>query len=182
MDDGFRPLPPAFAVSMPPTLESEVPAPRRRWPWALLAVLGLGLALLQTAIWAFDEAALDPRWRPYYARACGWVGCSLPELRDPAAIRSRRLSVRPHPQHADALLLEAMIENQAAFPQPYPAIELQFADIQGRPLAARRFRPDEYLGGEVEVGSLMPVGQPVRIAVAMQSPGEQAVNYQIAFW
>lgn len=179
---GLRLPPSAFAASIPPTLESEVAAPRRRWPWALLAVLGLGLALLQIAIWNFDEAALDPRWRPYYAAACGWIGCTLPELRDPASIRSRRLSVRPHPERADALLLEAMIENQADFAQPYPAIELQFADIRGRPLAARRFRPDEYLRGEVAVGSLMPVGQPVRIAVAMESPGEEAVNYQIAFW
>lgn len=178
----FLPLPQAFELSIPPTLESEVAAPRRRWPWALLALLGLGLALLQTAIWTFDDAALDPRWRPYYATACGWIGCSLPELRDPASIRSRRLSIRPHPERADALLLEAMIENQADFAQPYPAIELQFANIRGRPLAARRFRPDEYLRGEVAVGSLMPVGQPVRIAVAMESPGEQAVNYQIAFW
>jgi len=32
------------------------------------------------------------------------------------------------------------------------------------------------------VGSLMPVGQPVRITVGMESPGEEAVNYQIAFW
>ena len=181
-DNDFPALPAAFELAIPPTLESEIAAPRRRWPWALVAVLGLVLAGLQTVIWTFDEAALDPRWRPYYATACGWIGCSLPELRDPASIRSRRLSIRPHPERAGALLLEAMIENQADFAQPYPAIELQFADIRGRPLAARRFRPDEYLRGEVSVGSLMPVGQPVRIAVAMESPGEQAVNYQIAFW
>lgn len=181
-DHDFRPLPPAFELSIPPMLESEVAAPRRRWPWALLAILGLGLALLQTVIWTVDEGALDPRWRPYYVTVCGWIGCSLPELRDPASIRSQRLSVRPHPERADALLLEALIENRAGFAQPYPAIELQFSDIRGRPLAARRFRPDEYLRGEVAVGSLMPVGQPVRIAMAMESPGQQAVNYQIAFW
>ncbi len=178
----LRPPPPDFELSIPPTLNAEVAAPRRRWPWVMVAVGGVMLAMVQTAVWTFDEAAFDPRWRPYYATACSWLGCSLPELRDPRLIRSQRLSIRPHPQRANALLLEAVIENQAGFDQPYPAIELQFADIRGQPLAARRFRPEEYLRGEVSVGSLMPVGQPVRIALAIESPGEAAVNYQMAFW
>lgn len=177
----FPTPPPVFELD-PPTLAAPAPMRRRRWPWAIIAVAGLLLAVVQTLFWTFEEVAVDPRWRPYYATACGWIGCSLPELRHPASIRSRRLSIRPHPDHADALLLEALIENQADFAQPYPAIELQFADVRGQPLAVRRFRPDEYLRGEVAVGSLMPVGQPVRIAMALDSPGEEAVNYQISFW
>ncbi|MCC5888335.1 MAG: zinc-ribbon and DUF3426 domain-containing protein [Gammaproteobacteria bacterium] len=177
----FHP-PPAFELPLTPILQAQVAVPRRRWPWVLIAVGGLLLAAVQMVFWTFDDGALDPRWRPYYATACAWIGCSLPELRDPASIRSLRLSIRPHPERANALLLEAMIENQAEFAQPYPAIELQFADIRGQPLAARRFRPDEYLRGEVPVGSLMPVGQSVRIALAMESPGDEAVNYQIRFW
>lgn len=177
-----RTAPMAFDLPVPPTLEVASATPRRRWPWLLTALLGLLLAGVQIAYWRFDEHALDPRWRPYYAATCDWIGCTLPELREPESIRSRRLSIRPHPERADALLLEAVIENQADFPQPYPAIELQFADIRGRPLAARRFLPEEYLRGEVAPGSPMPVGRPVRIALAIESPGEEAVNYQMAFW
>lgn len=174
--------PPTFDLPLPPTLDTQVATPRRRWPWLLVGVGGLLLAVVQLFIWTFDEAAVDPRWRGHYATVCAWIGCSLPELRDPSSIRSRRLSIRVHPERANALQLEALIENQADFAQPYPSIELQFADIRGRPLAARRFRPDEYLRGEVLPGGLMPVGQPVRIALSIENPGDEAVNYQIAFW
>lgn len=171
------------AAEVPPTLALAAPERRRRrWPWALLLLFGVLLATVQGLVWTFDTAALNPTWRPYYAQACAWLGCDLPQWRDPAAIRSHRLSLRPHPERPDALLLEAMIENRGEFEQPFPAIELQFADVRGRPLAARRFRPEEYLAGELTAGSLMPVAQPVRIAVLIENPGDEAVNYQIAFW
>ena len=76
-----------------------------------------------------------------------------------------------------ALAVDAIITNQAPFPQPYPSLQLQFTDLNGAPVAGRQFRPEEYLGGELTGSRLMPVQQPVHIALELVDPGPRAVNY-----
>jgi hypothetical protein len=44
-------------------------------------------------------------------------------------------------------------------------------------VAGRRFKPEEYLGGELTGSRLMPVMQPVHIALELLDPGPRAVNY-----
>lgn len=159
----------------------EISAARPRWPWAVLLGAGMVGLLVQAAFWNFESAALDPRWRPAYAVACAVARCTLPEARDVAAVRSRRLTVSVHPAYRDGLLVAATIESEAAWPQPFPAIELRFTDVSGRLVAARRFAPDEYLAGEVLPDADMFPGQPVRIELELRNPGPQAISYQLSF-
>lgn len=177
------PPPPPEALAPTPPVLPPPRAPRRHGLiWSGVLAAGVVLALGQLAYWTFPEAAMDPRLRGTYARVCEVVGCALPQHRDLSAIRSRRLLVRPHPAYANALLFEATIVNVAPFPQPFPIIELQFADIRGDPVAARRVSPDRYLAGEVGPGAAMPPNREVLVAMEVESPGEHAVNYQIRFW
>ena len=166
----------------PPSLDAGLARPRHQLSWALVLLVGLLLAAGQFAYWTFEESALDPELRPYYAWFCERVGCVLPERRDVAGIRSRRLSVSSHPDYEDALLLEASLENAAPHPQPFPIIEVRFETVRGDPVAVRRFAPEHYLAGEVAVGTLMPTNRSVRIALEFESPGDEAVNYQLRFW
>ncbi len=177
------PEPPAEALApTPPVLPAPRPRVRNRLLWSGVLAFGVLLALGQLAYWTFPDAAMDPRLRATYARICDVMGCALPQHRDVSAIRSRRLLVRPHPAYANALLFEATIENVAPFAQPFPIIELQFADIRGDPVAARRVPPERYLAGEVRPGAAMPPNREVLVAMEIESPGEHAVNYQIRFW
>jgi predicted Zn finger-like uncharacterized protein len=152
-----------------------------RWPgilWGLaLVVLLLSLAG-QYAYKNFETLARGPA-RPWLAQVCNVAGCVLPPQADVGQIRSGNLVVRSHPTRQGALVVDAILTNQAAFPQPYPQLQLQFSDLNGAPVAGRRFLPAEYLAGELSGASLMPVQQPVHIALELVDPGPQAVNYAL---
>jgi predicted Zn finger-like uncharacterized protein len=152
-----------------------------RWPgvlWGLAVVALLLLLAGQYAYKNFDTLARGPA-RPWLAQACSLAGCNLPPQADVDQIRSGNLIVRSHPSRPGALVVDAIITNLATFPQPYPQLQLQFSDLNGAPVAGRRFLPVEYLAGELSGASLMPVQQPVHIALELVDPGPQAVNYAL---
>jgi predicted Zn finger-like uncharacterized protein len=65
-------------------------------------------------------------------------------------IKSSNLVVRSHPEFNGALVVDAIIYNRATFSQPFPLLELRFADLNGHLIASRRFKPGEYLSGDLE--------------------------------
>ncbi|MOA50305.1 hypothetical protein D3C78_1733040 [compost metagenome] len=77
--------------------------------------------------------------------------------------------------------MDAIIYNRAPFAQPFPLLELRFEDINGQSLASRRFKPGEYLAGELAGQTDMPPQTPIHIALEILDPGTQAVNYSLSF-
>lgn len=126
--------------------------PRRQWPrrlgWLLLILLALGGLAAQYIAYHFDELARQDAYRPWFAQPCPEIGCTLPSKVDVEQIRSSNLVVRSHPEFSGALVVDAIIYNRASFSQPFPLLELRFADLNGHLIANRRFKPGEYLGGE----------------------------------
>jgi predicted Zn finger-like uncharacterized protein len=152
-----------------------------RWPrifWGAALIALLLLLAGQYAYKNFDTLARGET-RPWMAKACALIGCILPPQTDIAQIRSGNLIVRSHPTRQGALVVDAIITNLATFPQPYPQLQLQFSDLNGTPVAGRRFHAAEYLAGELSGAALMPVQQPVHIALELVDPGPQAVNYAL---
>jgi hypothetical protein len=105
----------------------------------------------------------------------------LPILRALEAIQSRNLVVRSHPDVPGALLVDAIVVNEAPFPQPFPLIELRFSSLTGGLVAGRRFKPSEYLSGELRGAEFMQPRTPVHIALEIEDPGTEAVNYVMVF-
>ncbi len=153
----------------------------RRLAWTLLNLLAAGGLLAQYASYNFAELARQDRYRPWFEAVCPQLGCSLPSKVDIAQIRSNNLIVRAHPQHPQALVVDAILYNRASFAQPFPLLEIRFADLNGQLLASRRFRPAQYLAGELAGQSQMPPHTPIRIALEILDPGPQAVNYSLNF-
>ena len=122
---------------------------------------------------------LEP-YRGYYASACEIIGCTLPTIVDRSKIRAANLVVRSHPTIADALIVDAVLQNSAPFPQSFPDLDLIFTDVKDKPIAARRFTPQEYLGGELAGSIEMPIANPVHIAVEIADPGSKAVSYRMS--
>lgn len=152
-----------------------------RWPkvaWSLGLVAALLLLAGQYLYFNFDTLARG-QMRPWLVQVCAVFSCEVPAQSDVARIRTGSLMVRSHPSHRGALAVDAIITNQAPFAQPYPVLQLQFSDLNGAPVAARQFGPDEYLAGELTGSRLMPVQQPVHIALELVDPGPRAVNYQL---
>ncbi len=151
--------------------------PKILWGIALVAVLLLtGWQLIYFNLKELSHGSL----RPWLQQACNVLDCVLPPQFDAAQVRTNSLIVRSHPTRRGALAVDAIITNQADFPQPYPVLQLQFSDLSGAPVAGRRFRPGEYLSGELTGARLMPVQQPVHIALEIVDPGSRAVNYQLS--
>jgi len=166
----------------PEPVELDYNAGPANWPrkllWSSLSLLaGLGI-LAQLAWFQFDDYARREPYRSWYALICPITGCQLPPLVDRAKISAYNLVIRSHPRAEKALMIDAILLNKARFRQPFPELALTFSDLQENPIASRRFRPEEYLRGELAGKRWMPPGQPVHLSLEVVDPGPEAVNYR----
>jgi hypothetical protein len=144
----------------------------------LIAVLAL---LGQLALAWYRGLLVDPRLDAWLLSLCERVGCAPPPRALPGAFNLLGRDVRRHPDVEDALLITLTLANRAGFPAAAPVIEVRLTDLSDRPIALRRFRPEEYLSDEevlrrgVAPGSLLPV------AIEVEDPGRGALAFQFAF-
>ncbi|WP_296258710.1 MULTISPECIES: DUF3426 domain-containing protein [unclassified Pseudomonas] len=167
----------------PLQLAWQKPKPRwgRRILWMLLALIAL-LGLAGQYVWYhFDELARQDQYRSWFQDICPQVGCKVPSKVDINLLKSSNLVVRSHPEFQGALVVDAIIYNRASFSQPFPLLELRFADTNGQLIASRRFKPGEYLSGELAGKDEMPPQTPIHIALDILDPGPKAVNYSLSF-
>ncbi|TLP75052.1 DUF3426 domain-containing protein [Pseudomonas nitroreducens] len=166
-------------------LQLDWQKPKSRWGrrlfWLLLVLLALAGLAGQYIAYHFDELARQDQYRPWFAQACPELGCTLPSKVDVEQIRSSNLVVRSHPDFSGALVVDAIIYNRANFSQPFPLLEMRFADMNGQLIASRRFKPSEYLSGELAGQSEMPPQTPIHISLDILDPGPKAVNYSLSF-
>ena len=153
----------------------------RRLLWLLLVLIAAAGLAGQYIAYQFDELARQDAYRPWFLQLCPTVGCTVPSRVDIAHIKSSNLVVRSHPDFAGALVVDAIIYNRATFSQPFPLLELRFADLNGSLIASRRFKPAEYLSGELAGVSEMPSQTPIHISLDILDPGNKAVNYSLSF-
>lgn len=149
--------------------------------WLLGSLFLLGLLASQLFYFQIDRLSQYEPLRPLYTVACPLLGCELPEMIDTDQIESRKLVVRSHPDEPKALLVEALIVNQAPFAQPFPSIILTFSNLNNDVVAQRAFKPDEYLADEALDLPAMATDTPVKIALELRDPGQDAVNYSLRF-
>ncbi|MBV4477983.1 DUF3426 domain-containing protein [Pseudomonas botevensis] len=153
----------------------------RRFLWLLLILLAAAGLAGQYVAYHFDELARQDQYRPWFQQLCPQIGCTVPSKVDIAKIKSSNLVVRSHPEFSGALVVDAIIYNRAPFSQPFPLLELRFADLNGHLIASRRFKPGEYLNGDLEGMAEMPPQTPIHIALDILDPGPKAVNYSLSF-
>lgn len=153
----------------------------RRLLWLLLVLIAAGGLAAQYVAYHFEELARQDQYRPWFQQICPQIGCTVPSKVDIARIKSSNLVVRSHPEFNGALVVDAIIYNRATFSQPFPLLELRFADLNGHLIASRRFKPGEYLKGDLEGLPEMPPQTPIHIALDILDPGPKAVNYSLSF-
>ncbi|GFM82929.1 hypothetical protein PSCICN_36210 [Pseudomonas cichorii] len=167
----------------PLQLDWQRPKPRwgRRLFWGLLVLLALAGLAGQYIWYHFDHLARQDQYRPWFQQICPKIDCKVPSKVDIALLKSSNLVVRSHPEFQGALVVDAIIYNRASFSQPFPLLELRFADTSGQLIASRRFKPGEYLSGEMAGKEEMPPQTPIHIALDILDPGAKAVNYSLNF-
>lgn len=182
-DEGVRDKPLLDLTDDPLQLDWQKPKPRwgRRFFWGLLIVLATAALVGQRIWYDFDELARQDQYRPWFQQICPQIGCTVPSKVDIKLLKSSNLVVRSHPDFKGALVVDAIIYNRASFSQPFPLLELRFADPNGQLIASRRFKPSEYLSGEMAGKAEMPPQTPIHIALDILDPGTKAVNYSLSF-
>ena len=172
---GARPKPrPAL---LPSFARQRVRLPRPaqlRW-WLVCAGL---LLLMLTLIPLADRARLaaDPDWRPTLESICSVLHCTLPPWRELKTFEFVGSDSEPHPSVRKARVITANFRNDARFAQAWPLLELRISDLDGRDIALRRFRPQEYLGGMPPSATIQP-GQTVNAKLEVVDPGRDMVSY-----
>lgn len=180
----------AFDTSRAALLMNIMPAPveftakrMRRWYqrklWSSLSFLMAFLLFFQVAYFKFDYFSRVEPYRTAYLFVCPIFGCDVPTLIDTSQILATNLIVRNHPEAASALMVDAILINNAPFEQPFPDLTLSFSKLDETPVATRRFTPAEYLAGELAGMKHIPVRQPVHITIEIADPGPEAVNYSL---
>lgn len=163
----------------PLSLEANAAQKKLALGWLAGALAMMLLMLVQVAYFQFSELSREQAYRPYYASICAFIGCRLPSVQNVDQMAARNLIVRTHPSAEKALVVDALIINHASFEQPFPDLLLLFKDINGKGLASRRFKPSEYLAGEMTGASMIPSGIPVHIALEIRSPGMVTIGHEI---
>ncbi|MBA54441.1 MAG: hypothetical protein CMK89_08305 [Pseudomonadales bacterium] len=149
--------------------------------WALLMVVLLLSLAGQYLYFNFDSISRVSALRPYLEEYCPLIGCVPAPQSDVASIVGTNLVVRSHPYEKNALVIDVIIKNQAQFTQPYPDVQLNFEDINGEPVASRRFAPSEYISDKTIPLDSMPSDTPIHLTLEIEDPGRNAVNYELLF-
>lgn len=147
--------------------------------WTLCSMLALA-GLLGQYLW-FERATLanQPALTPFYQIACERVRCDLNANQGLANLKPDQVVARPHQQFTDLISLAIRIRNEAAFAQPYPAIEVSFIDLKGNLVSRRTFQPGQYLGTNLEGAARLPAGLDIEVNLPLTTPGPEAVSYEI---
>ncbi|CAM3538456.1 zinc-ribbon and DUF3426 domain-containing protein [Parendozoicomonas haliclonae] len=144
----------------------------------LLLTIGL---VAQHIIYNFDNIACTPSLRPLISTLCGVTGCQLPEMKDLSRVSVRNIVVRNEPTYQNAITVDAIISNEAAFPQPYPNLMMVISGVNNNVLGTRLLTPEQYLSGEAAGETDMQPMKPVHLSLNIMSPGPDARNITFDF-
>lgn len=172
-------------------LEEDEPSdarPRRSgfstlfWGLGVLALLGLLAA--QYAFFMRMELARHDALRPVLEQLCALAAteCNLPLRRNLGLLEIKNSGLRPHPTLQNALIVTATLVNKAAFPQPYPVLQLTLADHNGVLTVTRDFVPAEYLKPGADFKSGITSAATVLIEMEIATPRFNPATLDIALY
>ncbi|MDH5518701.1 MAG: DUF3426 domain-containing protein [Gammaproteobacteria bacterium] len=176
-----------------PMIDDLVPAelrhqklPRRTSPllktlWSLAIISLLLSSAAQLIYFKRTELASHTELRPYLISLCKLANCDIPDLRDLQRLELSSKNIYSHPNVEHALMITAVLVNQASFTQQFPVLQISFTNLVGDIIMARRFSPSEYLHTSVEKLGEMQPGLPIQITLEVLDPGKSATAYEFSF-
>jgi len=133
-----------------------------------------------------DQFNHVPELQAWIEKLCQHIQCKSISMRDPSKIELITRNVYSHPNEKNALMVNLTMKNNADFAQPFPVMQIDFSDIRGGTVAARRFLPAEYLPiefqqAEAKQSHMLPANTSSSITMEIQDPGKQAMTYEFNF-
>ena len=154
--------------------------------WSTGILLLTATLIIEYAWFNRDQLNKTPELQGTISILCQQFKCKNVSIRDPANIELITRNIYSHPNEKSALMVNITMKNNAAFAQPYPVMQIDFSDIRGNSVAARRFWPKEYLAnasqqGNTEQPYLLQANTSASVTLEIQDPGKQAMTYEFNF-
>lgn len=165
-----------------PTGKADKPVgkPRvKRMTMLVLIIIATLALLLQVLFYTSAQLSLDKRYRPTLETLCGWLNCPIAEWRNLDLIQTEALVIQKHAEIEDALEVNVVITNRAAFPQKFPGLQLQFEDLKGNVVGRRIFRPEQYRTGALANLTTMTPQQAYQIRLDIVAPESNSTSYSL---
>jgi|SRR5690606_6786048 predicted Zn finger-like uncharacterized protein len=172
------------SILLPDLEEEEEPAPPRRARalWAVALVVLILAAAAQVAWFQRDYLLTKfPQLMPWAEKLCDRLACEVIRYRDLNSMRIVNRDVRLHPLYQNSLLVNATMQNGAGRVQPWPDVQLVLYDTTGKPVAYRRFPPNEYLDDSIDVRRGMRPGESTHFVLEVTGATEGAVSFEFGF-
>lgn len=148
----------------------------------ILGSLFLTATLIVEYVW-FNRNQFNhiPELQAALNQLCQQIECKSIGLRDPKRIELISRNVYSHPNEKGALMINVTMKNNAKFAQPYPVMQVDFSDVRGGIVAARRFLPAEYVKSPSQKLPLIAPNTNASITLEIIDPGSQALTYEFNF-
>lgn len=169
---------------VPPELRHQNNPPSSRLMttlWSILLVVLTVTASIQLIYFNRSILASKPEFRPYLLSFCEIANCEIADLRDLKRLELSSKNVYSHPNVDNALMITAVIVNQAAFAQQFPVLQISFTNLVGDIVMARQFKPGEYLNTREDKLNDMQPGLPIQISLEVLDPGKNSTAYEFNF-
>jgi predicted Zn finger-like uncharacterized protein len=149
------------------------------WFIAILLLSALGVA--QSIYYQRYQLIEDPRFQQQVINLCQMLPCAENQFSSSEQLRLLERNVFTHPVASDALMVTGSFINKAPFAQKMPDLLISLFDVQGKPIANRLFKPNEYLL-EDRNRSVIPPQSPIQFRLEIVDPGTEALTYEFEFY
>ena len=157
--------------------------PQRRaggWAFGILLLL-IVLAAQAAYFYRSDIAANVPEARPYLARMCEYLRCTVALPQRPRLISIEGSDMQePDPANPGLIALTATLRNQATIGLGYPSLDVILTDTRERTVARRIFLPAEYLDPGKDVGAGIPPNAEITIRLDVDTGSLGAAGFRLA--
>jgi len=149
--------------------------------WGVAVLLLSGTLILEYVWFNRDQFSDIPEVQTGLEKICAYIECKDLTIRAPGKIELISRNVYSHPNEKGALVINVTMKNNADFAQPYPIMQVDFSNIRGSIVAARRFHPVDYLQIDKEQLRLLQPSKSVSLSMEIKDPGKDAMTYEFNF-
>ena len=143
----------------------------------LAGILAMLILLASQLLWMFRD---NENVYPLLEQACETLNCTLPELRDTGKLSVSNRLFSAVENKPGVYRLQLQIANNAAFPQPFPIIEVSLIDSRGIVRARKQLYPDEYLE-EYRPEERLAGKTKTEISFMILSPALETTGFELNF-
>lgn len=149
--------------------------------WSIGILFLIATLILQHIWFNQDQFNKIPEIQAGIEKLCQHIDCKKVAMRDPSKIELISRNVYSHPEEENALVIDLTIQNNADFAQPYPVMQVDFSNVRGNIVAARRFLPKDYLQTKIDSDQQLEPNEDINLLLEIQDPGKSALTYEFNF-